>query len=358
MEKISVKIKEEKNFSIYLDFPIERIGSKIKKLGNKFLLLSDFHVYSLFGNKIKESIKRENKKIYEILIPQGESQKNIANVIDIIEKMVQFKISRDDTIINLGGGVISDIGGFIASIYMRGLNYITIPTTLLAQVDAAIGGKTGVNLEYGKNLVGSFYQPIFIFIDFKTLSTLPYSEIKQGIAEIIKYGVIKNKKIFEKLENLQIEEIENYYKFLVKESIKIKIGIIRKDEKEKKNIREILNFGHTIGHGIEISNLEKFSHGDAVSLGMICESYIGYKLNLCDKDIYLRIKELAKKFKLNTSFDSIVPERIVKFLKHDKKIRKETLRFVLPEKIGKVKVGIELGEETVLKILKELKWNN
>jgi len=357
MEKIKVNLGENTHY-IYIGYPLEKFGEKIKnrKFGNKFVILSDTNVYSLYFKKIKTSIEKENKLTKEIVIPSGEKQKNFNRVIEIINKLAYSGINRDDTLISLGGGVISDIGGFVASIYMRGINYISIPTTLLAQVDASIGGKTGINIKFGKNLVGSFYQPSFIYIDFDTLSTLPYKEIKQGIAEIIKYGVIKNKKIFEKLEEISLNQLKENYEFLIRESIKIKVDIIEKDEKEKKGLREILNFGHTLGHAIEISNIKKFSHGDAVSLGMIGESYISYKKGIGEKYIYQRIKELSRKFKLCSSFKKIDFERIFEFVKHDKKIRKDRLRFILPKKLGKVKI-IEIEEKELIKILKELNKN-
>mgnify|MGYP000098727458 CR=1 FL=1 len=355
MEKIKVNLGENTHY-IYIDYPMEEIGKKIKnsKFGKKFAILSDNNVFSIYGEKVKKSLEKENRIVKEILIPPGEKQKNFNICLKIIENLLKFEINRDDTLINLGGGVINDIGGFVASIYMRGIKYISIPTTLLSQVDASIGGKTGINLKYGKNLIGTFYQPSLIIIDLKTISTLPYREIKQGVAEIIKYGVIKNEKIFETLEKIKINEIEDNYKFLISESVKIKVDIVEKDEKEKTGLREILNFGHTLGHAIEISNIKKFSHGDAVSLGMIGESYISFKKNFCDKEVYERIKNLCNKYKLYTSFEEIDFKKIVEFMKYDKKIKGGKLRFVLPEKIGRVKIGFEIEEKEVLKILKEI----
>lgn len=356
MKKIKVNLGENSHY-IYIGESVEKIGRRIRngKFGEKFVILSDFNVYPIYGVEIKDSIKKERKIVKEIIISPGEKQKNFNTVLKILNKFAEFKIKRDDTLINLGGGVINDIGGFVSSIYKRGINYISIPTTLLAQVDASIGGKTGINLPYGKNLIGTFYQPSFILIDFHTLSTLPYKEMKQGIAEIIKYGVIKNENIFEKLERMKKDEIKENLEFLIKESVKIKVSIVEKDEKEKRGIREILNFGHTLGHGIEISDIRKFSHGDSVCLGMIGESYISYKKGLCNKEVYLRIKELGKKFGLLNSFEKINFEKIIDFMKHDKKIKKEKIRFVLPEKIGRVKIGVEIEDKEILKILKEMK---
>ena len=356
MEKIKVNLGENTHY-IYINYPLEKIGEKVKDgdFGKKFVILSDIHVFPIYGEMVKKSIEKENRIVKEIIIPPGEKQKNFNRCLKIIKNLLDFGINRDDTLINLGGGVINDIGGFVASIYMRGIKYISIPTTLLSQVDASIGGKTGINLPNGKNLIGSFYQPSFIIIDLKTISTLPYKEIKQGIAEIMKYGVIKNEKIFKTLEKIKIDEIEENYEFLIKESVRIKVNIVEKDEKEKKGLREILNFGHTIGHAIEISDIKNFSHGDAVSLGMIGESYISYKNGICDKEVYERIKNLCGKYKLYTLFEDIDFEKIVEYMKYDKKIKGGKLRIVLPEKIGKVKIGVEMEVKDVLKILKEIK---
>lgn len=358
MEKIKVNLPQN-SYYIYIGYPLERIAEKLKEKnwGEKIVILSDRNVYPIYGEKIKKSIEGIGKKVSEIIIPPGEKEKNFKTVLKIINNLLSLNMNRDDLILNLGGGVISDIGGFVASIYMRGIRYVSVPTTLLSQVDASIGGKTGINVKEGKNLIGSFYQPFFVYVDFNTLFSLPYKEIKQGISEIVKYGVIKNKKIFEKLEEIKLEEIRERYEFLIGESVKIKVKIVEKDEKEKKEIREILNFGHTLGHGIEIFNIKKYSHGDAVCLGMIGESYISYKKGIGEKEIYQRIRNLGDKFKLCTSFDKIDFEKVLDFMRYDKKIKRGKLRFVLPEKIGKVKIGVELNENEVLKILKELKKN-
>ncbi|MCM8832494.1 MAG: 3-dehydroquinate synthase, partial [Candidatus Omnitrophica bacterium] len=178
MRKIKVNL-EKKSYNIYLGYPLEKVGTKIKNLGNKIIILSDENVYPIYGNIIKKSIEKFGKKVNEIVIPAGEKEKNFKTVIKIIKNLLNLNINRSDLILNLGGGVISDIGGFVASIYMRGITYANVPTTLLSQVDASIGGKTGINMEEGKNLVGTFYQPYFVYIDFNTLSSLPYSEVKQ-----------------------------------------------------------------------------------------------------------------------------------------------------------------------------------
>ena len=340
---------------VYIGCPLEKIGSKMKTntYGRKVLLLSDKNVFRLYGNRVKEALTSTGKEVVDMVLVPGEKTKNFKQLERIIGTCAKNKISRDDTLLTLGGGVISDIGGFAASIYMRGINFVVVPTTLLAQIDAAIGGKTAVNLPVGKNLVGTFYQPSFVYIDIKTLETLSYNEMQQGLAEIIKYGVIKSKKIFDIMEDTS-RDIKSNLEFLMSESIKIKKTVVEKDEKEKKGLREILNFGHTLGHAIEISHFPRFSHGQAVAIGMVGESYISLCVGICKQDTFDRIKNAVKGRKLSFSFTDINLEYALQFMRYDKKVRQGNIRFVLPEKIGSVKTGIPLNIEEVQKILKTL----
>ena len=356
MKKIKVNLREN-SYEIYIGYPLEKIGEKFKgkKFGEKVIVLSDENVFPVYGEKVLNSLSSIGKKVKEIVLKPGEKTKNLTTVFTLLRECGYFEINRDDTLLTLGGGVVSDIGGFVASIYMRGINFVSVPTSLLAQVDAAIGGKTGVNLPFGKNLVGSFYQPSFVYIDISTISTLPPREVKQGIAEIIKYGVIKNKRIFETLEKIDFRNIGNHCPFLIEESIKIKVEVVEKDEKERKGLREILNFGHTLGHAIEISNITNFTHGEAISLGMVGETFIAYKMGICRSETVERIKNVIEKFNLPSSFKKIDIDKFVEFLKYDKKIKKGKLRFVLPEKIGKVKRGVVVEKKEIIKILKEVR---
>ncbi|MCX8082239.1 MAG: 3-dehydroquinate synthase [bacterium] len=354
MKKIRINLKENSYF-IYAGYPLNDIKKILipEKYGRKVLLLSDNKVFPLYGQPLLSSIAKEREVIKHI-VTSGEKVKTLKNAFNLIRKCAENNMERRDTILTFGGGVISDLGGFVASIYMRGINFVAVPTTLLAQVDAAIGGKTGVNLPLGKNLVGTFYQPSFVYMDYNTLSTLPEREIKQGLAEIIKYGVIKSKKILNLLQEKNIDKIERYLPSLIEESVRIKKDVVEKDEKEKTGLREILNFGHTLGHAIEISHLSKFSHGECVSLGIAGETYISWKLNFCKKDTYYTIKDILKRYHLPYDFSSIKTDEIFDYLKYDKKVRDGNLRFVLVKDIGKVKSGVVVKMEDVNKILKEM----
>jgi len=355
MKKIRVNLKEDSYF-VFAGYPLKDIGRLLteERYGRKVLLLSDTNVFTLYGKTVRNSLTGKGKEVIEVVIPYGEKVKSLKNAFALLKKCAESNVGRDDTILTLGGGVVSDLGGFVASIYMRGINFIAAPTTLLAQVDASIGGKTGVNLPFGKNLVGSFYQPSFVYMDYNTLLTLPEREIKQGLAEIIKYGIIKSKKIFNLLEKIEIQKINKPLPFLIEESVMIKKDVVEKDEKERKGLREILNFGHTLGHAIEISHLSRFSHGESVALGMAGETYISWKMGFCKKEVYYTIREILKKCRLPFALSSIALDKSFNYLRYDKKMRQGNLRFVLIEDIGKVKRGVVMKIEDVTRILKEM----
>ncbi len=352
MPEIKIKLRES-SYSVYAGFPLEKISGKMMHpcMGNKVLILSDRNVFPLYGEIVRESIRSAGKEVSEMVLPAGEKTKNFNQLLRIIEALCANKMNRDDTVITLGGGVISDIGGFAASIYMRGINFAAVPTTLLAQVDAAIGGKTAVNLPFGKNLAGTFYQPSFVYIDFAVLDTLPEREVRQGVSEIIKYGIIRSRKIFDIMEDCS-RDIRREYRFLIKESIIIKKDVVEKDEKERKGLREILNFGHTLGHAFEICNFPKLSHGEAVAIGMAGESYISYKLGISSKDTFERIINTLKKRGLPSTMKGIKIDEALDFLRYDKKVRQGRVRFVLPEEIGSVRTGVPLKANDALEILK------
>lgn len=355
MKNIRVRLGEN-SYNIHAGYPLKKLGGALagNRYGKKVLLLTDSNVFPLYGRAVEKAIAETGREIVRALIKPGEAEKNFKKVHEIVEWCAKNRMGRDDTLMTLGGGVASDLGGFAASIYMRGINFAAVPTTLLAQVDASVGGKTGVNLPFGKNLVGSFYQPSFVYMDFKTLDTLPEREIKQGIAEIIKYGVIKSRKIFNTMKNTSPGRMKKHLPSLIEESVMIKKAVVEKDEKEKKGLREILNFGHTVGHAAEIAHFPAFNHGESVALGMVGESYISWKLGMCKKDVYSGIKEVVRKHHLPFSFAGIKTDNLLDFMKYDKKARQGNLRFVMVKNIGAVKTGVVIKAEEAVKLLKEM----
>ena len=281
-------------------------------------------------------IKKNLKVPYSIIkIKSGEKEKNIKTCIKVWNSLTELKFDRKSLLINLGGGVISDLGGFIAATYIRGIDFINIPTTLLSQVDASIGGKLGIDFNNLKNHVGLFLNPKKVFIDTNLLKSLPTREIKSGFAEVIKHCLIKDKTEFYKLLNTNWK---NYnWNDIIKHSIKIKSSIVRKDPLEN-GIRKILNFGHTIGHGIESIYMSKNNyllHGEAIAIGIICESYISYTSNTLQKnELDLITKFIIKTYKPNIINKNKI-EPILKAIIHDKKNINNKIKMSLIEKIGK-----------------------
>lgn len=347
MKKIEVSLKG-KRYAIYIDFPISSIGELFRKhpVGKKILIITDENVLSIYGEKVFRSLTSTGKNINILSIKPGEISKTFEVAFGLLKKCSKFGMDRDDIIIALGGGVVCDLAGFIASIYLRGIRFVSIPTTLLAQVDASIGGKTGINLPWGKNLIGSFHQPYFVVMDFATLRTLSEREIGQGMAEIIKSAIIRSKNLFTFLKELKKTELHRFYSRLVCECILIKKRVVEADEKEEKGIREILNFGHTLGHAIEI-NSKKLNHGESVAVGMAGETYIALKKGYCSLAVFEEIISLLKKYCLPIKSD-VSARKVVTSIIYDKKSKGGKPRFVLPVRIGVVQTGVEVLPEEIL----------
>lgn len=296
----------------------------------KILILSDETVARFYFEKLKRNLEKLNFKVSEFIIRPGEKSKSLSTVMKIYEKMVADFFSRGDMIISLGGGVVSDIAGFAAATYLRGIKFISIPTSLLAQIDASIGGKNGVNLDCGKNLVGTFYNPELILVDSNLLSTLPKSELRCGFAEAIKCGCIKDEKLFEIFEN---ENFEKNLDEIIKKSILVKKEIVLKDEFDFGE-RKLLNFGHTLGHAYEkLGNFETFSHGEAVAIGMNEITKISEKLGLTKKGTSQRLTEVLKKSQLPVSSD-FEKKDVLKAILYDKKISGSFIDLVILKNIG------------------------
>ena len=255
--------------------------------------------------------------------------------------LIENKFERNSFIIALGGGVIGDIAGFAAATYLRGVPYIQIPTSLLAQVDSSVGGKTGVDHALGKNLIGAFYQPVLVWIDLDVLKTLPRRELVAGMGEVVKYGVIADEQFFKYIE----EHYENILSLerealihTVARSCEIKAMVVSSDEREK-GLRAILNFGHTIGHAIEtITCYKKYRHGEAVAMGMVCAARLASIIHLCSEDVYVRLERLCRLIGLKTSLPDVDFPVLRDILQRDKKVINEKVRFVLPVRLGEVKV--------------------
>lgn len=357
MKVLRVKTKEPYEILIGQGL-MDILAEDLKQSFNfgKVAILTDERVRSIYGERILENFYKQGIKAKLLSFPPGESSKNIETVISLARQLVQMSYDRKDLIVALGGGVVGDIAGFLASIYLRGVLYVQVPTTLLAQVDSSVGGKTGVDLPEGKNLIGTFYQPKRVYIDTETLKTLPIAEIKNGLAEVIKYGCTLKRSLFEFIKKRQEEIVQlkpEAIEYIVYESCKLKAMIVSKDEKES-GLRRVLNFGHTIGHAIEVELNYQLPHGITVALGMLAEAKLSEKLGVAKKEVFSPLKELLESFSFPRKIEGTVPENLLSHIKKDKKVAKGKLTIVLLEKIGKYVFYQDPPEDTILEVLYEL----
>ena len=327
--------------------------------GKKLFVITDSNVHEIYEEKYKEMFKGFNYSIF--VLQAGEKHKHIGIMPSIYSAMVNEGLTRKDMVVAFGGGVVGDIAGFAAASFLRGISFIQIPTTIVSQVDSSVGGKVGVDLPEGKNLVGAFHQPKLVLIDNYFLNTLTDRYFYDGFGEIVKYGCIYDKKFFDRLVEI-VEKVgvsqddENYIKKLrehlmkyvnelVYRSCEIKKEVVEKDEKES-NLRMILNFGHTIGHAIEqFTNYEKYSHGEAISAGMVDITKIGEKKGFTKKDEFLKIEKLLRALNLPTEIE-YPKDKISEIMKRDKKSTSDGINFVILKEIGEVEI-MKIGEKEI-----------
>ncbi len=325
---------------------------------SKIAVLTDENIPKSLVNKIEKSLKRE---LIKIIISPGENKKNIETVKKIWEEMFKNGFDRQSLLINLGGGVIGDLGGFAAATFMRGIEFLNIPTTLLAQVDASVGGKTGIDFQEIKNGIGVFKDQVGVVIDVTTLKTLPKRELISAFGEIIKHGVISGQEYFDLVTSKKPEEFNQRELIkIIKQSIKIKLNIVKKDPKEK-NLRKVLNFGHTIGHAVESlrwKTNEPLLHGEAIAIGMVAESNLAC---LCQPIHNLRgciVAELIKKVLINAglpvNIKNIRSEDIIEIILNDKKNDRGNINWSLPKKIGEVLINVKAREDLIIKAIQSI----
>lgn len=349
----NIKISTKTNsYKIYIGRKI-LLSENFEELKNrKIIVIADSNAFNLHKKYLKQSLKKYKNVLY-VPFDFSEKCKTPKTCENIAVKLLELNADRNTLIVAFGGGVTGDIVGFVSSVYMRGIEYIQIPTTLLSQVDSSIGGKTGVNLKNAKNVFGTITQPKAVIIDINFLKTLPDKQIKEGLAEVIKYSITQDKKLFNYLNSIDnINNVENLEK-IIYESAQIKSKVVSKDEKET-GLREVLNFGHTIGHAIEIYTNHKLSHGTAVSIGMYYESKISLEIGAISLSEFESIIKLLNKYEmpLTTKFDK---EKLIEIMKNDKKNRNGEIMFVLLNKIGSVlKNGNKYSQSVDKKIIKNI----
>jgi 3-dehydroquinate synthase len=319
------------------------------RLGGKAAIITNETIAPLHLEAFKKKIKA--KELYEVIVKDGEEYKNLQTIEYILNELFRFKLDRKSTLIALGGGVVGDMTGFAAAIYQRGIDFIQVPTTLLAQVDASVGGKTGVNNSCGKNLIGAFYQPRAVYCESEFLKTLPKREFNAGVAEIIKMAAMFDKEFFYWLEDADLSVDVNLKEAIAK-SIKIKANIVAQDEKES-GIRAVLNYGHTFAHVIEQkTNYRKYLHGEAVSIGMVMANELAVRAGLLREDEAARIEKTLRKFSLPTRYKIEDIESFYEAFFLDKKSSNSKITFILPNHIGNFAIRNDIEKSVVKESLK------
>jgi 3-dehydroquinate synthase len=342
MKKVKVHLdkKQSRSYEICIGYDIfDRIAVMIanSRIAARYVIVTDNCVGTLYGATLLAHLTKMGARSDLIVFPAGERSKNVQSVLDIAGKLLDLGVDRESALIALGGGVAGDLAGFIASIYMRGIPCIQVPTTLMAQVDSSIGGKTAIDLPQGKNLLGTFCQPAGVFIDVKCLDTLPDTEYQNGLAEVVKYGIIDSEDLFRQLES-GVEMIRSrnrpFLETIIQRACTIKKGIVEMDEREQ-GLRRILNFGHTLGHALEAASEYGISHGSAVAVGMVAAARISQKLYGLPAGDRERIEGLIASLSLACRIpQALATEDILSGLQRDKKKDGDTIHFVLLKKIG------------------------
>jgi 3-dehydroquinate synthase len=356
MKELQVGLGERSYPIIIREGLLGEIGTDLqnRSIAKRYGVIADEYVASLFGDTILDSLAAGGMSAELITFARGEASKSLDTIARLASSLAQRGFDRQDGLLALGGGVTGDITGFLAASYMRGLPFVQVPTTLLAQVDSSVGGKTGVDIPEGKNLVGAFYQPRCVYIDSQVLSALPESELLNGLAEVIKYGVIYDRTFFEFLESrrqdilaLELPVLEE----VIATCCAIKADVVEKDERET-DLRRILNYGHTIGHAIEAASGYSLAHGSAVAIGMVAAAELAVLKGILPADEKLRIEKLISDFGLPVKIPGELDrQEITNYLKTDKKTVGGRVFFVLPTTIGKVIITDEVDEKHIAKVL-------
>ena len=322
----------------------------------KLCIITDSKVNHLYSEEVCEVLKDKCKAVVVFSFPDGEKSKNLDTVKDIYEFLIQHKFDRKDMLFALGGGVVGDITGFAAATYLRGIDFVQIPTTLLAQVDSSVGGKTGVDFDQYKNMVGAFYMPKLVYMNLSVLKTLDDRQYYAGMGEVMKYGLIKNASFYEWiLDNMyEIHERDmDTLEDMVVKSCTYKKLVVEKDPTEKGE-RAILNFGHTIGHAIEKAKNFELLHGECVALGCVAAAFISWKRELLSMEEYYEIRDMFVPFNLPITIDDIDPNEILRLIASDKKVEGDKIKFILLKKVGKAIIDTSVTKDEIMSGIQEI----
>jgi 3-dehydroquinate synthase len=359
MSRVTISVPPRPYEAIIEAGLMERAGPRLREvLGGReqLFVITVAPVRRRWGKKLMAALSGAGFKAQWVEMPDGERSKKLATIEQLAEKLVRLGADRDAVVVAFGGGVVGDVAGLLASLYMRGVELVQIPTTVLAQVDASSGGKTGINLRAGKNLLGTFHHPRVVLIDPEVLSTLPEREFRAGLYEVLKCGVIGRPELFSRLEKLDVRQLRRdaaALEWFIAEAVKLKAEIVAADEREG-GLRRVLNFGHTIGHALEAaSGYRRFLHGEAVAWGMIAATHISRAMNRCNDLTARRISEAVLALGRLPRVE-VRSRDLLRALQGDKKTRNGVVHFVLPREIGKVEIVADVPEDAVLEAVGEI----
>jgi len=327
------------------------------KVGRRVVVVTDPKILALHGGAVTQSLVTEGFEVTTVLLPEGESAKRLDVAASTWERFLEAGLDRGSTVVALGGGAVGDLSGFAAATYMRGVNFVQMPTTLLAQVDASSGGKTAIDHPRAKNLIGAFYQPRLVLADTAALLTLPERELRSGLAEVIKHGIVLDAAYFDEVERdaaALMKRDPATLERIVAGSCRLKGSVVERDERESE-LRHVLNYGHTIGHAIEaVTGYQRFAHGEAVSLGIAAEAGIAERLGLAKPEVRARQIRLLEAVGLPVRSVGETPERVVEALSRDKKAKDGRVPFVLAPEIGAFRLVFDVPRATILDALADL----
>ncbi len=360
--RLSINYEKKPCYDIVFASDFGGLLEELQDLGVKerrAAIIADDNTAALFGEEVRKILNDNCKKVILYSFPAGEEYKTLDTVKAIYKTLIEEKFDRKDLLIALGGGVVGDITGYAAATYLRGIDFIQIPTTLLSQSDSSIGGKTGVDFDGYKNMVGAFYMPKLVYMNIGTLKTLDERQFYSGFAEVMKHGLIKDAMFYEWLLD-HMYEIQDKDPLVLEEmvmrSCTIKKLVVEKDPKEQGD-RALLNFGHTIGHAIEKYKNFEMLHGECVALGAVAAAFISWKHNWLSMEEYYEIRDMFVPFHLPISIDQIDPEEILALTKSDKKMAAGRIRFVLLKKVGKAVIDSTVTDEDILNALREIHFD-
>lgn len=346
-------------YEIVFERDFGQLGTELEALGStekRLCIVTDSNVEKLYGQEVKEILSKVSKKCVLYTFPAGEENKNLTVVQGVYEFLIQEGFDRKDMLIALGGGVVGDLTGFTAATYLRGIDFVQIPTTLLAQVDSSIGGKTGVDFSAYKNMVGAFHMPKLVYMNLSVLNSLDDRQFYAGMAEVLKAGLIKDGVFYEWLISSMYEIFErdlDTMEEVVKKSCQIKKLVVEKDPTEQGE-RALLNLGHTIGHAIEKYMDFKLVHGECVALGIVAAAFISWKKEMLSMEEYYEIRDMFVPFNLPISTSEIDPKEVLKLTKSDKKMQAGKIKFILLKKVGKAVIDTTVTEEEMLAAINEI----